>query len=376
MVPIRGDINVPVPARNFPTSNHGHVILNWGFTDHPHHCNALDPVVAISLDMTRPATHAGTWYQGEPFTLRDQIDSFLANLALTALQGARVVVAPHAGYAYSGACLGKLFAAWDCADAETVFILGPSHHVYFRDLVKLTTFSSYDTPLGAVPVDTRVVQDLHHKHPEMFSYMDRDIDEDEHSIEMLVPFLVRAIQNLARSNKLPKIVPILISGMDERLATELAIVLGNYAHDARNSFLVSSDFCHWGSRFRYTQFWDREPSETSFVAGTSRLLPVNMVKHPQIPIHQSIEGLDKGAMAAASLTDYSRWREHMELTENTICGEKAIGVIILMMQREFSSNLPCPRLMWTGYAQSGRVTSPKDSSVSYASGYAILAEPS
>lgn len=60
---------------------------------------------------TRSATHAGTWYSGSPSQLSNQLDKFLTGK--TPVKGARLLVGPHAGYAYAGATLGETYGAFN-----------------------------------------------------------------------------------------------------------------------------------------------------------------------------------------------------------------------------------------------------------------------
>jgi predicted class III extradiol MEMO1 family dioxygenase len=93
----------------------------------------------------------------------------------------------------------------DAYPSKRVFILGPSHHVYFKG-ARLSPFSVYETPLGNVPVDR---QSMHAptsifnigwpltaatdrlSETGIFKVMTTSIDEDEHSFEMHMPFLYK-----------------------------------------------------------------------------------------------------------------------------------------------------------------------------------------
>lgn len=71
--------------------------------------------------------------------------------------------------------------------SNRVFILGPSHHVYL-DGCALSTCETYQTPIGALPLDLDTIQELRGKGA--FSKdMKLSTDEDEHSIEMQLPYI-------------------------------------------------------------------------------------------------------------------------------------------------------------------------------------------
>jgi MEMO1 family protein len=72
----------------------------------------------------REAYHAGSWYSSSGPTLAAQIDEWLANvpddlpgIGKTPIPGARVVISPHAGYAYSGPCAAWAYRSLDLSKA-------------------------------------------------------------------------------------------------------------------------------------------------------------------------------------------------------------------------------------------------------------------
>ena len=134
------------------------------------------------------------------------------------------------------------------------------------------------------------------------------------------------------------IVPILVgstSAVKEELYGKL---LAPFLNDPGNFFIVSSDFCHWGSRFRYT------PHDTT------------------LPIHEYITSLDERGMDIISAQDYQGFRTYVHETNNTICGQHPIGIFLQIM---FFSEMQYD-VQFVHYAQSSACTSMEDSSVSYA----------
>jgi hypothetical protein len=102
--------------------------------------------------MHRAATHAGSWYLSNRDHLAEQLDDWLASTSSEAQSGARVIIAPHAGYAYSGETAAWAYKSLDVTKAQRCFILGPSHHVYLRGIA-VSSCASYETPLGPLSVD-------------------------------------------------------------------------------------------------------------------------------------------------------------------------------------------------------------------------------
>jgi AmmeMemoRadiSam system protein B len=105
----------------------------------------------------RDASHAGSWYDSCGEVLRSQLTGWLEKAvaegeSVTGVQGAcRAVIAPHAGYSFSGPCAAHAYRHLDHTAVTRVFLLGPSHHHFTRRCC-LTTCSTYDTPLGGITV--------------------------------------------------------------------------------------------------------------------------------------------------------------------------------------------------------------------------------
>lgn len=197
--------------------------------------------------------------------------------------------------------------------------------------------------------------------------MDIDTDEEEHSFEMHAPYIYKLTESSGRG--VPSIIPIMISYGDSTFSDELASVLSGYLKDEENTFVISSDFCHWGSRFAYMAY-----TPTGDVSDLVLLNQRMKVPEGGVKIYKSIEALDKEAMAIASQGSSAAWKRYIKTTGNTICGQKPLGILMEAIEKvredeEYGGDWA--KFKWIGYSQSSRVISPRDSSVSYASGYAI-----
>lgn len=248
--------------------------------------------------------------------------------------------------------------------SKRVFILGPSHHVYFKGAL-LSGFSVYDTPLGDVPVDQETTDEL--MESGIFNKMSARVDEDEHSFEMHMPFLYKVCQ--AQNKPVPPIVPILIGSSSTKYEEQLASVLAPYFKSKENAFVISTDFCHWGDRFDYMVY-----TQTPDCSDLKDLTRSNL--NPKVPIHQSIEFLDRLGMKTASTGSYKVFNQYLKDTDNTICGRRPLAALLRTVeltkeQAGISPDDEYGRLKWMGYAQSSKLTDPSRSSVSYASGFAV-----
>jgi MEMO1 family protein len=140
------------------------------------------------------------------------------------------------------------------------------------------------------------------------------------------------------------LVPILVGSPNFSLETEIAQELLPYYQSPSVLFIVSTDFCHWGQRFDFTSC------------------------SKNIPIFKSIETLDRAAMDLIKNLDLEGFRKYLAATRNTICGRNPIQLLMnIVIQSK-----QVVELKWVDYAQSGQVTNPKDSSVSYAAAIAIV----
>ncbi|CAN0220115.1 unnamed protein product, partial [Hapterophycus canaliculatus] len=87
---------------------------------------------------------------------------------------------------YSAQTAASAYAHMDPSQSARVFILGPSHHVHIRRCA-VSTATCLETPIGDLTVDQDVTgQLLNTGH---FDVMTSRMDEDEHSIEMHLPFI-------------------------------------------------------------------------------------------------------------------------------------------------------------------------------------------
>lgn len=249
------------------------------------------------------------------------------------------MIAPHAGYSYSGPTAGHAYARLREAAPQInrVFILGPSHHVYLRGCV-VSGATVCQTPIENLRVDTVVCDEL--LATGNFESMNPSMDEDEHSIELHLPYIAKAMQGLGDYT----IVPIMVGNLTEDSQGLYGTLLAPYLDDPQNFFVVSSDFCHWGSRFRYQPF-----DKTSY--------------GQNLAIWEYIDRLDHEGMGCIEEMDPRKFSQYLARTENTICGRYPISVLLHML-----TNSRTPRtIQFLAYKQSSKVQGKNDSSVSYAS---------
>ncbi len=140
------------------------------------------------MSKTRPAALAGTFYPADPRALRDEVGACLD--AAPEHPGApEAVIAPHAGYMYSGVVAGRAYHAWrGLAGIERVILAGPCHRKPVRGLA-LSGADAFETPLGSVAVDVPARERLLSEFGPEHLRIDDEAHAHEHSLEVQLPFI-------------------------------------------------------------------------------------------------------------------------------------------------------------------------------------------
>jgi len=185
----------------------------------------------------RPPAVAGTFYPVERAELEASVRQYLerAKTEIGVTDGAppKALIAPHAGYVYSGLTAAAAYNALAPARniIRRVVILGPCHRVAVRGLA-LPSADSFATPLGNVPVDqaaARQIQAL----PQV-SVFD-DTHKDDHALEVHLPFLQVTLEKFS-------IVPLIVG---QASSEEVAEVLDALWGGPETLILISSDLSHY-----------------------------------------------------------------------------------------------------------------------------------
>ncbi|MDR1790196.1 MAG: AmmeMemoRadiSam system protein B [Propionibacteriaceae bacterium] len=179
--------------------------------------------------MIRPAAVAGLFYPGDAHTLEKTVDGFLDVPAATS-PTPRALVAPHAGYVYSGSTAGQAYACWKGADLGPVVVLGPCHRVGIPALA-LPDADALATPLGEVSVWERGVELVSDFEQVV---QDARVHAEEHSIEVHLPFLQRL--------GVTEVLPLAVGWVSP---ADVAEVLDVLFTEPELRFVVSSDLSHY-----------------------------------------------------------------------------------------------------------------------------------
>jgi len=181
----------------------------------------------------RPPAVAGMFYPADAATLRGKVEALLAGAP--AVEGAppKAIIAPHAGYIYSGPTAARVYAAlrpWR-RRIRRVALLGPTHRVAIDGLA-LPTCRAFATPLGDIPLDGEAMAAL-----DALPQVSRNDAAHalEHSLEVQLPFLQCALDDFT-------LVPLAVGHAGpEAVAGALESLWGG----AETLLVVSSDLSHF-----------------------------------------------------------------------------------------------------------------------------------
>ncbi len=137
--------------------------------------------------MNPPIRHpavAGSFYPSDRETLLGELEAFLP--ADGSPQAALGCVSPHAGYIYSGAVAGTVYAAIEVP--RHCLVLCPNHTGKGKPLA-IVSSGAWETPLGSVPIDSSLGAALLQRFPLLVE--DAEAHRSEHAIEVQLPFLQR-----------------------------------------------------------------------------------------------------------------------------------------------------------------------------------------
>jgi MEMO1 family protein len=193
-----------------------------------------------SIHDLRPSPIAGTWYEGRPERLKQEIDNYLDRANLPDLPGDVIAaIAPHAGHRYSGAVAGYAFATLRGSAPDLVAVISPMHHPYAQPLIT-SSHEAYATPLGAIPIDKSAVEELN-------ALLKADIGiglsavprDPEHALEIELPFLQRALASEF------KLLPVMLRTQDPRVSESLGKALASVLRNKKYALVASTDLSHF-----------------------------------------------------------------------------------------------------------------------------------
>jgi AmmeMemoRadiSam system protein B len=203
-----------------------------------------------TMNPIRPAAVAGTFYPGAAAELAREVAQLMAGAqrAPSTQPVPKAIIAPHAGYIYSGPIAASVYALLEPARKliTRVVLLGPTHRIAVRGLA-LPAAEAFETPLGVIELDRAAIAVLR-KMPQVA--VSEAAHAWEHSLEVHLPFLQTVLDKFT-------LVPLAVGRTS---AEEVAQVLDALWGGPETLIVVSSDLSHYLA-YRDAQKTDRETAE-------------------------------------------------------------------------------------------------------------------
>lgn len=185
----------------------------------------------------RQAAVAGMFYPADPSELTLTVNALFRTATTASSQQTppcpRAIIAPHAGYIYSGPTAAKAYLCLQNCHSHynKVVLLGPSHRVAVNGLA-LSSADSYQTPLGTIPLDIDTMQAL-----DTYDFVSiNDLaHRDEHSLEVHLPFLQTTLDKFS-------LVPIVVGDIEP---SRVAKILELFENEEHTLIVISTDLSHF-----------------------------------------------------------------------------------------------------------------------------------
>lgn len=198
---------------------------------------AAATVILASKETVKEPAVAGAFYPGEQGELSQVVDGFLANAASPPVGGRLVaLIAPHAGYMYSGQVAAYSYRHLSERSIDTVILIGASHFSSYAG-ASVYAEGSMRTPLGNVKINGKIARSLLNEKAGVTFF--REAFAKEHSLEVQLPFLQRTLKDLT-------IVPILMGAATQASTAHLAERLTEILRkNDRAIIIASTDLSHY-----------------------------------------------------------------------------------------------------------------------------------
>lgn len=271
----------------------------------------------MSKNIYRTPVVAGTFYPGDMKTLSNDIQNYFNKAPSYEISGKILgLVAPHAGYMYSGFTASVAYKQLIGKEYKTVVIISPSHREYFHG-VSVFPGAGYETPLGKVEIDSDMRQRLLECGKPIIESIQGH--RGEHALEVQLPFLQSVLNDF-------KILPLVMGDQEAGLCKSIGEKIASVLEGREDVIIVaSSDLSHFYSA-------------------------------------KIAEKLDKVIINDINNYDWEILLEHLSTKETEACGG---GPIIAMLLA--SKKLGANESKVLHYSDSGDITGDKNEVVGYLS---------
>jgi AmmeMemoRadiSam system protein B len=185
----------------------------------------------------RPPAVAGMFYPEKKITLDQEVAMVLEESREIDLQGKIIgMVVPHAGYMFSGGVAARAYRQLFESEMDIVVVIAPSHCEYFTEISIFDGYA-YSTPLGTIPVDKDLAQELVEQSPQIV-LSDKGHRFEEHALEVQLPFLQKIFDNF-------RFVPVVMGEHSQDNIQSLANGLARVLKDKKALIVASTDLSHF-----------------------------------------------------------------------------------------------------------------------------------
>jgi AmmeMemoRadiSam system protein B/AmmeMemoRadiSam system protein A len=280
------------------------------------------------MEKVRLAGVAGSFYPADPAALTAMMDAMLAKVPPRTLDGpVLAVIAPHAGYEYSGPVAAYTYAALRGRSYSRVVVIAPSHYEAF-DFTSVYDGDAYRTPLGDVPVDKSFAQQLVRADASLrLSSRGHTPTAQgaEHALEDQLPWLQHVLGQFT-------LVPVVMGNQSYENSRALGLALARMIKGSDTLIVASSDLSHY---------------------------------HP----YDEAVKIDRKTLDAIQAWDYLSMSRNFESRVWEACGGAPIVAAMIAAERMGANQAKLLK-----YANSGDVTGDKSRVVGY-SAWALLKAP-
>ena len=191
---------------------------------------------ATQTETVRSPAVAGSFYPDSPKVLSAQVEKFIDDAALKETDDELIgLIAPHAGYVYSGHVAGYAYKQLVGQSFDTVVLLGLSHR-YPIGTAAVYARGAFRTPLGDIPIDEDLAAEITRLNSDIVDLP--PAHANEHSLEVQLPFLQYLLPDF-------RIVPILLQDDSPENVIPLSQAIAEAMGDRSCLLIGSTDLCHY-----------------------------------------------------------------------------------------------------------------------------------
>ncbi len=179
------------------------------------------------------------FYPGNKQELQKLILNLIETVPPRKEENIKGIIAPHAGYQYSGNIAAESLYQTHHKTYKTAIIIGPSHRFVFSGTSSLNK-QIYQTPLGNVMINQKLLQTIRHHDNKAAIVYELGAYEKEHSIEVILPFLQVLHPNIT-------IIPLVVGRYSLDHIETVANILVKTCDERETLVITSTDFSHFFS---------------------------------------------------------------------------------------------------------------------------------